>query len=341
MNRKRLYKNGLLLLLSTTLAFLLAEQLFRVYLFGSDSFSITKMNSVHAVGEAGVLTPADHPEVIYELKPNLNTYFKLAKFKTNANGLRDKDYPLAKSEEVFRVAVLGDSFTMPAGVEIEEAYHSVLEERLNRDQSGLTYEFLNFGVGGYNLRQYLGLMNYKINMYKPDLIMIGFCPHNDHKIRDDIRYVQRFEPKPVTYPFYESFLIKATVKAFRLLWEGYKDKQNAEPVFTAEERHYMSRTFSEMNAYSVHNGIPVVIVNLSFVYNKTYADELEKLVVDSNLNFVDVTVPFKGASLWEYSINQTDGHPNGKAHSIFAEEIYTYFKKHSMQLGIGKFAPLE
>ena len=335
MNKKRVLTNGLLLFFSTLLGLLLVEQVFRVYLFGSDSLSITKMNSVHEIGYSGLLKPSDHLEITYELKPNLNTYFKLASVKTNTNGLRDKAYPFSKPDSVFRVAVLGDSFTMPAGVEIEEAYHSLLEERLTREQRELTYEFINFGVGGYNLRQYLGLMKFRIQSYDPDLILIGFCPHNDHEIRDDKHFEQRYVPKPATYPFYGFFILKALAKAIRLLGEKHEANQNKGPILTQEQREYVSDIFSEMKAYSLQKSIPVVIVNLSFVYDKEYGDELEELVVSHGLNYVDVTSRFKETSLWEYSIYRTDGHPNGKAHRIFAEEIYAYLSQHSMQLGLG------
>ena len=37
---------------------------------------------------------------------------------------------------------------MPAGVKIEESFHSILEEKLNKEQRDVTYQFINFGVGG-------------------------------------------------------------------------------------------------------------------------------------------------------------------------------------------------
>ena len=46
MNKKRMLANGSLLLLSIALSLLVLELSYRVYLFGSDSFSIDKMNSV-------------------------------------------------------------------------------------------------------------------------------------------------------------------------------------------------------------------------------------------------------------------------------------------------------
>ena len=127
---------------------LVLEQTYRAYLFGGASFSIDRMNSIHGLGISGLIKPSNNSEIIYELKPNLDTYFKLTKFNTNSNGLRDIDYSLSKSGGVYRVALIGDSFTMPAGVKIEESFHSILEEKLNKEQRDVTYQFINFGVGG-------------------------------------------------------------------------------------------------------------------------------------------------------------------------------------------------
>jgi len=73
---------------------LILEQTIRFYLFGNDSFSYYKMKSVGSMGYTGYLKKSDMPEVVYEFKPGLDSYFKLAGFKTNSQGLRDKEYSL-------------------------------------------------------------------------------------------------------------------------------------------------------------------------------------------------------------------------------------------------------
>ncbi|MFH1799245.1 MAG: hypothetical protein ABH891_00160 [Candidatus Omnitrophota bacterium] len=80
------------------------------------------MDTVHDISRSGLFQAGDSG-INRELKPNLNRYFKMARFRTNSAGLRDKEYPIRKAPGTFRVAVLGDSFTMPAGVEIEDAFH--------------------------------------------------------------------------------------------------------------------------------------------------------------------------------------------------------------------------
>jgi hypothetical protein len=301
------------------LSLLVLEQAYRTYLFGGASFSIDRMNSIHYLGISGLIKPSNISEIIYELKPNLDTYFKLAKFKTNSNGLRDKDYSLSKSRGIFRVALIGDSYVMASGVEIEESFHSILEEKLNKVQRDRTYQFINFGVGGCNLRQYLGIIRFKATEYEPDLIIVGFCAINDHEIHSNRIFEQPYKVKPATYPFFKSFVLEKLIH----ITKSKRKIKNA-VVFTEERKKYISHIFSEMKAYSKQSNIPIIIIHLSIQYNKVYANELEALVVDNGLNFADVSLPFAGKNFREYMIYPTDGHPNGKANRIFADELYGY-----------------
>lgn len=333
MDKKSLFYNLLLFVFSTMLSLLVLELLFRFFLFGNDSFSIEKMNSVHAIGVSGLIKPSFHHEIIYELKPNLDTYFKLALFRTNSRGLRDKEYEIVKPKHTFRTATIGDSFTMPAGVKIEKAYHSLLEEKLNKEQKKLNYEFINFGVGGYSLRQYWGVIKYKAQEYTPDLIIIGFCPANDHLIPPPLIYAKlaegKYKVKTKTYPFFNSFVADTIAGMLRKLKRKFLETNNTNKlktgtVFSEQQKNYMLDYFSKISNFSKDNNVPVIIANLSNRYNETYVKVLKKLVIESDLNFVDTSLPFKGADLNKYKIYPIDSHPNEAANQIFAEEIYNY-----------------
>ena len=48
----------------------------------------------------------------------------------NSDGLRDREHAKRKPLGTFRVAVLGDSFTLATHVDVEKTYWSVLERYL-------------------------------------------------------------------------------------------------------------------------------------------------------------------------------------------------------------------
>ncbi|MFT4539586.1 MAG: lysophospholipase L1-like esterase [Planctomycetota bacterium] len=172
---RRLLIRGVLVLVSSAIAILVAELAFRVHHFGWKAVSLAQMRSVHPLGQSGMLRPLDYDRPRYGLKPGLKTIFKMADFETNSRGLRDREYALQKPDGVYRIAVIGDSFTMGSGVPIEQVFHSVVETELNRGAGERQYEVLNFGVGGYGIRDYIGVLQHQLPAYDPDLVLICLC----------------------------------------------------------------------------------------------------------------------------------------------------------------------
>ncbi|MBP0018497.1 MAG: SGNH/GDSL hydrolase family protein [Cyanobacteria bacterium SBLK] len=282
------------------------------------------MNSLSYLGHSGLITKSNINHLIYELKPNINAYYRLVPFRTNSKGLRDREYQISKSKGIFRVAVIGDSYTMATGVKIDEAYHSLLESKINNEKRKLDYEFINFGVGGYNLKQYMTVIEFKANQYDPDLILIGFCPENDHQIPPEGIFERPYNEPRRTYSFYESFVIKKVTQKFRHDTIKRLSKTSVNE-FSEEEKEYMSRLFLKMRDYSQEYDIPIVVVYLSHIYNEIYVKNLRELVESNSLNFIDASLTFKDIpNLNQYLIYLTDSHPNNKANRIFADRIYKY-----------------
>jgi hypothetical protein len=101
--------------------------------------------------------------------------------QVNAAGRRDVDYPLAKPDGVYRIAVLGDSYAEAMQVQRDEAFWALLPGRLRACgfQPGKRIEVLNFGVSGYGTAQeYLVLESTAIK-YRPDLVLLQFTNGND------------------------------------------------------------------------------------------------------------------------------------------------------------------
>ena len=152
---------------------LLLELSARIFLFGLAGLHPGRIGSVHPLWETGFLQTSTHEALGYEFKPDVDGYFKLARLRTNSRGLRDREYSLEKPPDTFRVAVLGASFALPAGVEIEDSFHSVLERRLTAESSSLAYEFINFAVGTYGPRQALAALRLRALDYDPDLVLLA------------------------------------------------------------------------------------------------------------------------------------------------------------------------
>jgi len=277
------------------------------------------MKSVGSMGYTGYLQQSDFPEVAYEFKPGLDSYFKLADFKTNSQGLRDKEYSPQNPANTFRVAVIGGSYTVPVGVEIDEAFHSILENRLNQEYSYLNYEFINFGVSGYRINNKIATLKHKALEYDPDLILF---------ILDGSRFTEdkekEFKPKSQKNQFFQSFTYKLISKN-KLFKNDNKHKE-----FLDEHEAGLNKlnlTLQELSKISRRNNVPICIVVLDHDYSHyELSGEIKKSVEKNDLFYSNTIPSFQDTDIRDFTIYKIDTHPNSKANQIFADAIYKDLK---------------
>jgi len=119
------------------------------------------------------------PYTGYKLKPRSVGYYQRGILAvTNSHGHRDHEMPLKKPDSTFRVLVLGDSFTVGANVQQDEAYPKILEKKL-RKVFGQRIEVVNSGVGGWEPFQYAQYFEHYGRLFGPDLVIVGFFVGND------------------------------------------------------------------------------------------------------------------------------------------------------------------
>jgi len=107
-----------------------------------------------------------------------------AYIKINSRGLRGQEYDYHKEAGVFRILMLGDSFTAALQVDEAETFSALLARHLNEESAYEEVEVINAGVVGYgtaNQRLYFLDEGYK---YQPDLVILAFFAGND--ISDNI-----------------------------------------------------------------------------------------------------------------------------------------------------------
>lgn len=98
----------------------------------------------------------------------------------NNHGYRDKDRTLKKPSDVYRIAMLGDSFIEALQVELEHTFFSLTEDKLNGNHSKQT-ELINFGRSGSTQTEELLILRNKVMKFSPDMVLLFFFPGNDIK----------------------------------------------------------------------------------------------------------------------------------------------------------------
>jgi len=101
-------------------------------------------------------------------QPNSSGQFNHVDFSVsvthNADGLRDRDYPLERTEKK-RMLLIGDSFTWGFGVEADETFGELLEA------AHPDWEIINAGVSGYSTDQQYLYLRERGMRYKPDVVV--------------------------------------------------------------------------------------------------------------------------------------------------------------------------
>lgn len=95
--------------------------------------------------------------------------------QVNSAGMLEREFPLEKSKDTLRIAVIGDSYTEALQVPREQNYCRVLESSLATDAKakGKTIEVLNFGISAYNVAQiYMRLKDLAVK-YNPDIVVLA------------------------------------------------------------------------------------------------------------------------------------------------------------------------
>jgi hypothetical protein len=314
------------------LAFIAVEMTLRVYLFGLPGLSPTKVNSFKHIFRSELIQPADNLDVWYELKPDQRTLFRGAPFHTNSHGLADDEYSYEKPANTYRVAVIGSSWTMPAGVSIENSFHSLLENDFNQQSASTKYEFLNFGVENYGLGEMMGTIHHKAMRYDPDMIlfiMTGYTPA--------IRWEPHEEPFVIPAPKNSDWTSYAALQLSGLLGINMEQPSNISNLRDTVKRkewggyfRQVERAFDELAALSKTSGIPVAAAWLRInKINTTSTENLGKLFVQraSEKNITGMVVDLEhhlnpGEPLLKLLVNRVEKHPNNFGHEIIAAQIY-------------------
>ncbi len=121
----------------------------------------------------------------------------------NRLGLRDTEHTYEKPAHVYRILLLGDSFTEALQVPLQDTLGKRLESAYNANRkSERQYEVINGGVSRFGTDNELLFYQYEGARYRPDLVILFFY-HND--VTDNVERpyftllddrVSAVEPKP-------------------------------------------------------------------------------------------------------------------------------------------------
>jgi peptidoglycan/LPS O-acetylase OafA/YrhL/lysophospholipase L1-like esterase len=125
-------------------------------------------------GERPALEP--HTRFGWRLIPSQSTRLQWESYdyvvSANSLGFPGKEYPATRSPNSYRILVTGDAFTSAEGVDTENAWPRLIEQRMNATDTSRKIEVLNFAITGYGPQQEQAVIDSFVPTYHPDLVLI-------------------------------------------------------------------------------------------------------------------------------------------------------------------------
>ncbi|MBI2890100.1 MAG: hypothetical protein HYY13_04870 [Nitrospirae bacterium] len=120
----------------------------------------------------------------YKLKPSLSVMSPLpdgtsgVEVVTNSLGYRDREYAPTKSDDVFRILIVGDTFVESPSIPQERSFHEVLEGKYHSRRARST-EIIALGVSGASTSQEYEMLRNDGLPLSPDLVILAVYTGDD------------------------------------------------------------------------------------------------------------------------------------------------------------------
>ncbi|WP_048709847.1 SGNH/GDSL hydrolase family protein [Microvirga massiliensis] len=247
----------------------------------------------------------------------------------NSLGLRDREYPLKPGPTTFRIGLVGSSHDMGWGVEDDEAYENVLEDRLNRELGPLTgrkFEILNFSLNGYHPTQKLAAIEQRVIPLRPDLILyVAAAARAKSEFDWTFRSVRHLVKNQLLdqFPSIKSAMGQAGIKAEALPEEEVLQSRLA--PFAEDVLRAILESFREQAlAHGIQPALVILEIPSDGRSRSKVFDRLVSLGQSAKLPVLDLQGSFANVrdrkSLW---VAPWDDHTNAEGHRLLADRLYT------------------
>lgn len=256
-----------------------------------------------------------------QLRPAADGRWRGQNFRTNQWGMRDKEYEKEPLPGAYRIALLGSSHVVGAGVAAEANFEAVLEERLNRQHSGSgydVYEVLNFAVGGYGPLQELVTLEDKALSFQPKAVF--YIAHSRDTNRAVGHLVDRVKKRvDLRYDYLRDLVRRAGVDENT---PQFLIGRKLDP-YAMELVTWVYRRIVEL---SRQRSIQPVWIYLPMTYEASDPSELARIARDVGFSIIDLSRVYEGhdpKTLW---VGKRDFHPNVFGHRLIADLLYETLK---------------
>jgi hypothetical protein len=260
------------------------------------------------------------------MQPYIDTVDKGQSFRTNQWGMRDQDYDKEKPAGTYRIAMVGSSYTVGAGVVMESTFPSLVEERLNAADIGSPYrrfEVLNFASAGYSILRRQALFEKNALDFDIDLVVDMSISGEAHLAVRNLRAAVKHK-LPDLDPILLDIVRRAEVVA-------EMSSEAIESRLGPYSDEILRWGYQQLSLAARQNNVEALVFVMPRVddTDAIYREEweaLSKMAQEAGLTAVNlegVYGPLNKRRALKLAL--WDSHPNTEGHSLLAERIYDEF----------------
>ena len=274
----------------------------------------------------------------------INESFNLT--HVNEFGYLGKAYPKNKEEDVYRIAIIGDSYVEALQVKTQHHFSTILEDRLNSKMTNSKIEILNFGRSGLDFSN--TYIHYELiaKNYNPNMIIIfvnksdftnknnsigpKLIIYNDELLIDSTFNESDLFLNKIKYTFFRNFSM------YSFLHNAYAKFKNGETFNILFDKFYPTdkiNQYSKINNFDktsfkdINNKILNRYSNLEQASDNRFIiipinklpESIVSMIHDNEINFIELNEVYDdmesiGLNPFYWEASNTKGHWNQNAH---------------------------
>jgi len=272
---------------------------------------------------------AADPLIGHEHAPNRQARLMGVDFRSNSQGLRDREFSFERVPGKLRIVMLGDSLTVGWGVPFEQTFPKRIEQMYA--EAGIDAEVINLGVGNYNTMQEVQAFLVKGYRYQPDVVVLNYFVNDAEPI------VPVGAPSALMRGCYACVFVAGRGDALMRRFFGRQDwTQYYLSLYgdgTARGWLDAKAAIDRLAEFCKASGIKLMIASLPELHDVAnyrfgrVTDLVRKSAEENGAAFVDVLPVLAeqpSAKLW---VTPPDPHPNAYANALIAKALFEALQK--------------